>query len=279
MNVIDLETPLNTIKHIAPECENEEPFFITEYGKTLAGTPCYQLRLNSAVACIQYVISGSGVIICNGKIYTVSGGDTFLLPMGADQIYYSNADNRFERIWLNFRGRLSSSLMEIYGISDTVVFRNTDTLDILSNIQEVCLSAKDAEEYKRESAPLFLRLIELLSRNKENTDPPASSIDGIRLYIEEHIKENLKLSDIAEHFSFSEEHIIRLFKKNYKITPHQYIIQSKIRIAMIMLKMTEKSIEEISDELSFSDTRHFSLAFLKYIGKRPSVYRKEVCSK
>lgn len=274
MNIIDLETPLNTIKHIAPECEDKEPFYITEYGRTLAGTPCYQLRLKSPISCVQYVISGSGVIICNNRIYTVSGGDTFLLPAGADQIYYSNADNMFERIWLNFSGVLSTSLMDIYGIAKTVVFKNTNTLDILTKIQEACLTAEGVEEYKSASAPLFLELVDMLSKNKGNTDTPSSSVDEIRLYIEEHISENLKLSDIAEHFSFSPEHIIRLFKKNYKITPHQYIIQSKIRIAMIMLRMTDKSIEKISEELSFSDTRHFSAAFMKYVEKRPSVYRK-----
>ena len=34
-------------------------------------------------------------------------GDTFFLPKGSDQIYYSNPDNNFERIWINFKGKLA----------------------------------------------------------------------------------------------------------------------------------------------------------------------------
>ena len=56
--------------------------------------------------------------------------------------------------------------------------------------------------------------------------------------------ENIKLCNLAIHFYLTEEHIIRTFKKTYGITPHQYILQSKIRIAMIMLRSTKDSIEE-----------------------------------
>ncbi len=39
MNIIDLETPLNTEKYFAPKTDNEYPFYITEYGKTLQRSP------------------------------------------------------------------------------------------------------------------------------------------------------------------------------------------------------------------------------------------------
>ena len=45
MNIIDLETPLNTEKYFAPKTNDETPFYIPEYGKTFRGIPCYQLRM------------------------------------------------------------------------------------------------------------------------------------------------------------------------------------------------------------------------------------------
>lgn len=134
MKITELETPVNAEKYFAPKTDDEYPFYVTECGKTFRDTPCYQLRLNSNIACVQYVISGAGVIICNDRIYTVRGGDTFLLPEGSDQIYYSNPDNRFERIWLNFKGVLAQKLIDVYKLNDAVVFKNTDTFDILSRI-------------------------------------------------------------------------------------------------------------------------------------------------
>ncbi len=275
MNIIDLETPLNTEKYFSPETESCEPFLITEYGKTFRGTPCYQLRMESPIACVQYVISGSGVIICNDSIYTVTEGDTFLLPEGSNQIYYSNPDNHFERIWLNFKGELSKALIKIYKLENTVVFKNTNTIDMLTEIQEKCKELSDPEEYKNETSRLFLKLVQFLSGHKSQTPGITNPIEQIRLYIDRHITKNIKLPDIAYNFSLSVEHIIRIFKQTYGITPHQYIVQSKIRIAMIMLKTTDSTIDQISEKLGFSDPHHFSAQFLKSTGLRPSAYRNE----
>ena len=274
MNIIDLEAPINTKKHFAPKTDDQYPFYITEYGKTYRDTPCYQLRMSSPIACVQYVISGSGIIICDDNIYTANEGDTFLLPEGINQIYYSNPDNQFERIWINFHGELARTLIDIYGLSDIIVFKNTNTLDLLCEIQEKCQQLDNPTEYKNQTSQLFLKLIQFLHDNKNTTNISQSMVEPIRLYIDCHIAENLKISDIAEHFSFSMEHIIRIFKKNHGITPHRYILQSKIRIAMIMLKMTDLSIEDIAEKLSFSDSHHFSTQFKKIIGCKPTLYRK-----
>ena len=277
MNIIDLETPNNTEKHLAPKTDNLYPFYITEYGKTFRNIPCYQLRMTSPIGCAQYVISGSGIIICNDNIYTVHEGDSFLLPEGTDQIYYSNPDNQFERIWINFKGELVQALLDIYKLNDTVVFRNVNTLDIFTEIHEICKKLHDPSEYKNQTSQLFLKLIQFLADNKqttnETTNETTSDVEQIRLYIDSNITENIKLSDIAHNFSFSQEHIIRIFKKKYGITPHKYVLESKIRLAMIMLKTTDMRIDEIAEKLSFSDSHHFSAQFKRLVGYKPSLYR------
>ena len=274
MNIIELETPLETEKYLAPDTDDIYPLIISEYGRTYTGTPCYQLRMESPVSCVQYVVSGSGVIICDDNIYTVAAGDTFMLPEGSNQIYYSNTDNNFERVWLNFKGELSRELMRIYSLDGRYVFKNTDTSVLLNETVDLLNGAKDIQVYKNICAIQLLKIIQLLHENIDNDAKVSSeSIEQIRLYIDCHITENLSLSDISESFSFSKEHIIRLFKKNYGITPHKYIIQSKIRIAMIMLQSSDYTIEEISEKLCFSDPHHFSAQFCKNVGCRPSVYR------
>ena len=276
MNIIDLETPLNTEKYFSPETDNMHPFYITEYGKTYRNIPCYQLRMDSPIGCAQYVISGSGIIICNQNIYTVQEGDTFLLPEKTNQIYYSNPDNQFERIWINFKGELAQTLLDIYNLNDTIVFKNVNTLDIFTEIHEKCKTLNNPTEYKNQTSQLFLKLIQFLADNKQTTTQTTNDIEQIRLYIDFNITENLKISDIAQNFSFSQEHIIRVFKKYYGITPHRYILESKIRLAMIMLKMTDMRIDEISEKLSFSDSHHFSTQFKRLVGYKPSLWRNSL---
>ncbi len=272
MDVIALETPENTEKHAAPQCATTDKFVITEYGRTHRGVPCYQLRLDSSVFCVQYVSSGSGVIIYDGRIYTVREGDTFLLRAGRDQIYYSNPDNDFERVWLNFKGPLADALLSVYGIEEQVVFRDGGLGSEINNIVEHLLATPDSE-YESTCASLFLKLVQKLSACREAERPLPSAVEQIRLHLDLHITENLKLAEVARELSFSKEHIIRLFKQTYGITPHSYVLQSKIRIAMIKLSSTDDTVEQISDSLSFCDPHHFSARFAQIVGERPSAYR------
>lgn len=274
MNLIDLETPATAERHAAPPTEDRHPFYITSYGKTYPGTPCYQLRLASPVSCIQYVVSGSGVILYGDKFYPVKAGDTFWLSEGRDQIYYSNPDNQFARIWINFVGALPEALRELYGIQDTVVFHSTDCRELLEQLHTLCRQTTDPKQYKDITAQSFLRLVQFLSDNRENgaEEPPA--MEEMRAFLDVHILENLGLDQIAAHFSFTKEHFIRVFRKTYGITPHQYILQSRIRIAMMLLISTDEPISRISEKLNFSDPHHFSDTFQKYVGFRPSRYRK-----
>ena len=275
MNIIDLETPKTTEKYAAPQTDNESPFFITEYGKTFSGTPCYQLRMPSSISCVQYVISGSGIILYRDQLFTVQAGDSFLLLEGENQIYYSNPDNQFERIWINFKGPLSKALIDIYELTGTVVFKNTDSYHLLEEIQQACHENTDPEAYKKVTAQLFLKLIQFFADNRENTAEVSHNAEQMRAFLDMHILEDVKLSQIAAHFSFTKEHFIRVFRKTYGITPHQYILQSRIRLAMIMLISTGEPISQISEKLHFSDPHHFSDAFQKHVGFRPSQYRKK----
>lgn len=274
VDIIALEHP-KTEKYYAPKTQDTQPFFITEYGRTRIGIPCYQLRLQSPVSCVQYVVSGSGVIVTDTDVYPVQTGDTFLLPEGDTQIYYSNVDNRFERIWLNFKGTLATDLLQTYGIANVRVFRQTDTKDLLLDLQNCCKNNTDPQAYKDETAVLFLKLVQFLAKHKQEEPTKDEQTDEIRIYIDRHVDEKLSLEDIAEHFYLSQEHVIRKFKKAYDITPHQYMLQSKIRLAMVMLQSSELSVEEISEKLTFSDPRHFSATFKKFVGLRPSAYRNQ----
>ncbi len=274
---------MNLVELLAPEGaeiykvkkKHDRKLSITEYGITYRNMPCYQIRMNSPIACLQYVRYGSGIIISGDRMYRVEMGDTFLLREGIDQIYYSNPDNQFERIWINFKGEFADMLLKLYGIENVILFKDTDTDKLLRDMFELCGSELERESYQSAIEGKLLEIIQLLAKNKKAAPKADTNADRIRMYIDRNITENISLSDIAKEFSFSREYIVRMFKKNYGITPHQYILQSKIRISMIMLKGEDSSIEEISNKLNFSAPEHFSQTFYKYTGYRPSAYKKK----
>ncbi|WP_341525208.1 AraC family transcriptional regulator [Nostoc sp. UHCC 0302] len=78
-----------------------------------------------------------------------------------------------------------------------------------------------------------------LLRNYCTTQPKLSSYaDGLSKlklqqvteYIKEYLHHNLKLSDLAAIAQISQYHFLRLFKQSMGVTPHQYILQCRIKL-------------------------------------------------
>lgn len=93
-------------------------------------------------------------------------------------------------------------------------------------------------------------------------------------YIHTHITDPLSLSSLAELCGYTEYYFSRKFKKEVGLTPSEFINQSKIMRAKLLLKNTTASIEEISQQLRFSSRSYFSAVFLDIAGVSPSTYRK-----
>ena len=66
----------------------------------------------------------------------------------------------------------------------------------------------------------------------------------------------------------------RLFKEYSGMTPTKYRITGKVNRAKLMLETSSLSIEEISEELNFSDSAYFCRCFKGTVGMTPSQYRK-----
>jgi len=265
----------NEYKIEIPPMANKYPFWITQCGITFKDANYHEIRLDSGVSCIEYIISGSGVINSNKKSFIVSKGDSYMLQEGNEHNYYSDPSDPFQKIWFNFNGVLSKEIIKIYGLTDTVLFKNVNTMPFIEEMHNICKNNTDPEIIQAESSCLFLKIIQFLAKNQKQSNSSSAPVDMIRHYIDCNITKNIKISDISDITHYTPQHIIRIFKQKYGITPHQYIIDSKIRISVPMLRATTKTIEEISNELSFSDPHHFSYLFEKKTGMRPLVFRKE----
>src|SRR6188474_2348710 len=57
-----------------------------------------------------------------------------------------------------------------------------------------------------------------------------------KIYMDTHYAENIDLDNISDDALFSKFHFIRLFKKVYGKTPHQYLTSVRIENAIKLLK-------------------------------------------
>ncbi len=93
-------------------------------------------------------------------------------------------------------------------------------------------------------------------------------------YIYENKSENVKLDSMAKLCHISPSYFSRVFTKETGENFSTYVSKLKIEWAKSFLEETDMHINEISDELGFTETGYFIKTFKKYEGVTPFVYRK-----
>ena len=93
------------------------------------------------------------------------------------------------------------------------------------------------------------------------------------MYISDNIEHNISITKLSQICGYNPQYFIRLFSKTMGITPHQYIINIRLRESARLLQGND-SILKISSKVGYIDTKTFSRAFHNHFGVSPSSYRK-----
>lgn len=99
-------------------------------------------------------------------------------------------------------------------------------------------------------------------------------VEGITVYMNEHVHERLCMEDICAIFHYHPSYIFRRFKEAIGCSVMAYFMRLKIDKAKQLLRETNLSIAEIAVALSFDNANYFSKAFKKLVGYTPFTYRK-----
>ena len=123
-----------------------------------------------------------------------------------------------------------------------------------------------------EKCGIFYNLLASLAKiGKEE-----SLSDRIAQFIAENYKSDISLDLIAKHFSFTKNHIINVFKKEYGTPPFEYLNRVRIAEAKTLLEATSRSLEDISGDCGFSSYSNFYKRFYATAGCSPAEYRRAV---
>lgn len=109
-------------------------------------------------------------------------------------------------------------------------------------------------------------------------DSAASSfiVNNAVAYIEEHYKEKLKLSDVADQVYVSQWHLSKLMNRYLGQNFSEILNGIRINKAKELLKDPSLRIGDIADEVGFLDMAHFSRVFKKLVGISANEYRNHL---
>lgn len=92
--------------------------------------------------------------------------------------------------------------------------------------------------------------------------------------IEQESHQPLLLADLASDAATSPYHFLRLFLQVVGVTPHQYLMRTRLHEAAVRLRRSSESILSVALETGFNDVSTFNGHFRRIMGMSPSAYRR-----
>lgn len=243
---------------------------------------------------IQFVsvLQGEGIFQVNEEYIELKEGDGLFINSGRLHMSKSNTSCTFICLNVSPHYILSQELYNIYvkpyieATNLPYILINTDELwgkNILNAIYqiyqyidqkpqkyEVDISIKLTFIWKNLIASGFqLEFIE--SEELKN-----NRVKGMLSWIHQYYMEKISLADIARAGQLSKSECCRYFKRYFKMSPLNYVIDYRIKKSLYLLQRSDVSVTEVAYQVGFNSTSYYISKFKEIMRTTPLAYQKKI---
>ena len=227
---------------------------------------------------ISYVRKGSFGCHCRGRFHELVAG-SILVGYPGDE-YVCTHDHVVGDECLSFF--LSPELVETIGDSRAIwQVGSVPPLPELVVLGELAQTAADGSSdvgLDEVGHAFAARFVEAVSGRKTKS-LSAGMRDRRRavetaLWIDANSSRAIALDDAAEQAGISSFHFLRLFSDVLGVTPHQYLVRSRLRHAARRLADDDSPITDIAYDVGFADLSNFVRTFHRAAGASPLKFRQ-----
>jgi AraC-like DNA-binding protein len=158
-------------------------------------------------------------------------------------------------------------------------YNNEDLASTINKLIEICQSKSITKDVLADLTlqELLIRIIQtqtLKAYDNNEVKETSSYLSQVINIIKNSLVQKINLNIIAKNAGMSTATLYRLFKKELGISPIEYIMLERIKIAKKLLKDQNLYIKNVSFEAGFDDCNYFIRAFKQYEGITPRQYQQ-----
>jgi AraC-like DNA-binding protein len=226
---------------------------------------------------VQHTLSGAGRLRYERQTRFVSAGETMLVTIPHDHQYWVENGEAWEFFWIAMTGRealrLHRAILEAVGPvfelrPETVARLAQMSLDLRDG------KAKGAGEASAIAYAATMAIYDdVLGGDGEPRGARSRSIEQVLKYIRDRLNEPLDVSTLADIAGLSRSHFSRVFRHCEGVSPAEYILANRMRLAASRLVRSDEPVKQISLDCGFDDPNYFAKAFRKRYGASPTEFR------
>ncbi len=228
---------------------------------------------------LHVILDGKGFYEKDGITYHLEQGDAFLIPPMESAYYQADRGNPWSYAWVGFDGKNCPDILKQTVFSDSFVWKTTgseNTLQLTTWMQSLLNAFQTSRGGRLQPLGQLLLLLSCM----QIPDTPGSQdsshqyFQKAKEYIDNNYTYDIRISDIAHHVGIDRTYLYRIFMEQENISPKQYLMQHRIRMAAQLLCSTTYTITEVAFSCGFKDSPSFCKFFKKYINTTPKIFRQ-----
>lgn len=248
---------------------------------------------------IHFVLSGKGTLHIDSRKFPVRAGQAFYIPAGIRASYQADSKAPWKYCWIGFQGTQAVPYCHML-FPDTYIMDIKDP-SVYEKLIMLLLSCTDYRippdsVYTPEEFPvwyfseaktlsqhllvngktkeLFAALLKEKLSGSETVSPKGYAA-RIKAYLDSYYNEPVKISEIASFLGLNPRYMTAVFRRNYDITPKNYLTWLRIEKAKAFLIDTDYPLQMIANAVGLENPFSFSRLFKNVTGLSPSEYRRQ----
>lgn len=225
---------------------------------------------------LEYVASGKGRVMLNGREHEIGPGSVFAYGPGIRHRIRATGPGRLIKYFIDFTGQQAAPLLRHVDLTDHQPHKIHNTRWVQTNFDQLLACGLGNRATAKQQCIHLLHLI-LLHINSEAIPLDASNSNAFetyaacRAYIEEHYTNTHTVGEVAKKIGIDPSYQSRIFQRFAREKPYQYLVRMKMDHAAELLTQGQ-SVTQAGAAVGFADPYHFSRVFKKTHGLSPKKF-------
>lgn len=225
----------------------------------------------------QYTFGGRGKLKYETKEYDITPGDAMLLKVPELHRYWLPEDSeKWEFIYITVAGSEMIRLGLDARCRLGIVVRHAIDSQVVRTAASIISAGFNRRIKTRfdSSRRAYSFMMDLLAETAANAQTQnETAMEKAREYCLTHISEPIDVENLAKAANLSRWHFSRCFQKASGISPHRYILETKMGLAAHLLLNSSFSVKEIATQCGYLDASYFCKSFKLIHGISPGMFR------
>lgn len=219
---------------------------------------------------LELQLDGKTQYLSDNKLKITEPGSLYIIAPGSSVNFSTGQDTPSRRLVLLIKGHNLNSIVSTLHLDKDCCIKVEKYEELAEKFRKFASLPDDDCNSARINSGMTYNLLLEISGMLPNATEPAREILKI---IEERYPARLSISMLCTKYGISSTSLWRFFKKEFGVSPMEYLTGLRLKKGLEMIRNTDLSIRNIARDCGIHDASNFCSLFKKKYGATPEAFR------